>query len=84
MSTVTPEFVRSALEAGAALSDKVKAHAQAYDAVVTIARELVANVRCACHECWTGRDRHDPKGCTWEDIEGLRNAVSKLDEESTE
>jgi len=46
--------------------------------VVGVARELAANVRCHCNPCWTERGRHDPKGCTWEDIADLRAAVNVL------
>jgi len=47
--------------------------------VLDTARRLVADTRCHCHECWTGRGRHDPRGCTWEDIAELRAAVELVD-----
>lgn len=47
-------------------------------AVVKEAILLVRAIRCNCHECWTDRGRHDPKGCAWDDIDDLREVVEKL------
>lgn len=55
-------------------------HAAYLQRVHDVASELIANVRCVCHECWTERGRHDPKGCTWEDISELRAAVESSSE----
>lgn len=46
--------------------------------VVREAVLCVRSIRCVCDECWTGRERHDPKGCTWKDIEDLREKVEAL------
>jgi hypothetical protein len=53
----------------------MRKHARAYDEVVRQASRLVENVRCICHECWTSRGQHDPKGCVWEATSDLRSAV---------
>lgn len=42
--------------------------------IVNLAKNLVDGTRCQCHECWTERGIHDPKGCTWEALAELRAA----------
>lgn len=49
--------------------------ADAVGELITVARDLVAGAHCNCTYCWTSRGRHDPQGCTWEDIADLREAV---------
>lgn len=41
----------------------------------------LANYPCHCHVCWTSRGRHDPNGCTYEDVtdSGLRSALKGSD-----
>lgn len=39
---------------------------------------LARGVRCVCDPCWTGRDRHDPHGCSWDDLTKLRELVDRL------
>ena len=59
------------------LDAAMKRHAKAYDALVTEAKRLAAQIVCTCGEPWTSRGWHDPSGCTWQDLTDLR----RLDEE---
>lgn len=47
--------------------------------VAEVALQLVKDTICRCTPPWTSRGRHDPHGCTYEDLKELREACSVYD-----
>lgn len=68
------EPYRTPAASSAASAGAIEAHKRITREAILLAR----GIRCVCHECWTGRGRHDPHGCTFEDIADLREAVEEL------
>jgi hypothetical protein len=50
------------------------AHYQKLQRIEAVAKELV-KIPCHCDYCWTSRGGHCPRGCTWEDLEPLREVL---------